>query len=148
MKALTAGAVALILQSVALPALADEDAGAYLAARQARIDHDFTAAAQYFTKALTQDINNPAIMENAAYAFMALGDLKKAVPVAQRIDDTGLKSQIAFMALAAERAAQGDFDTLIKQIEDGRGVGAPADGLIAAWAEIGRGNMGEALARF
>ncbi len=145
---LTAGALAMLLQSVALPAVADEDAGAYLAARQARIDHDFSAAAQYFTQALTQDLTNPAIMENAAFSFLALGDIDRAVPVSRMIDEAGLKSQIAFIALIAHGIKQAEYDAVITQIRDGRGIGALADGLTLAWAEIGRGNMDAALAGF
>ncbi|MEM6577030.1 MAG: tetratricopeptide repeat protein [Pseudomonadota bacterium] len=148
MRFLTAGVFAMLLQSVALPALADEDSGAYLAARQARIDHDFAAAAQYFTQALTQDLSNPAIMENAAFSFLALGDVDKAVPVSRRIDEAGLKSQIAFMALIANGIKQAEYDAVISQVNDERGIGTLADSLVAAWAQIGNGNMDAALAGF
>ncbi|MEM7076176.1 MAG: tetratricopeptide repeat protein [Pseudomonadota bacterium] len=148
MKKLTAGVLAVFLQSVALPAIASEDVGAYLAARQARYDHDFTAAAEYFTQALTRDTKNPSIMESAVISFMALGDIERAVPVARLIEELGLKSQIANMALIAHGTAQEDYDVVIAQIENDRGIGALADGLIAAWIEMGRGDMDAALARF
>ncbi|MEM6412814.1 MAG: tetratricopeptide repeat protein, partial [Pseudomonadota bacterium] len=148
MRFLTAGALAMLLQGMALPALADEDAGAYLAARQARFDHDFAAASQYFTQALTQDLNNPAIMENAAFAFLALGDIDRAVPVSRLIDESGLKSQIAFMALIANGIQESEYDAVIAQIRDDRGIGSLADGLVYSWAEIGRGNMDAALEGF
>ena len=138
----------MLLQGMALPALADEDAGAYLAARQARFDHDFAAASQYFTQALTQDLNNPAIMENAAFAFLALGDIDRAVPVSRLIDESGLKSQIAFMALIANGIQESEYDAVIAQIRDDRGIGSLADGLVYSWAEIGRGNMDAALEGF
>ena len=148
MRILTIGALVALLQGVAPPAIAEEDAGAYLAARQARGQYDFTAAAQYFGQALTRDAANPAILESAVFSFLALGDVDKAVPVAKRIDDEGLRSQVAFMALVAKDVKDGAYDDVLARIEDNRGVGALADGLISAWVELGRGDMSTALDNF
>lgn len=147
-KFLTAGALAALLQGVALPAIADADIGAYLAARQARYDHDFSAAAQYFTQALTTDATNPAILESTVIAFLALGDVDRAVPVAQQIEDQELKSQIAFMALMARDVAEDNHDAVLARIEADLGVGALADGLVAAWVELARGDVDTALEHF
>ncbi len=148
MKILTAGALATLLQGIALPALADINVGAYLAARQARYDNDFDAAAQYYTRALTRDAANPAILESAAIAFMALGEIERAVPVARQIETQDLQSQVAFMALIADDIAQEEYDAVLDRIEAGRGVGALADGLIKAWVELARGDVDTALGLF
>lgn len=148
MKILTAGALAALLQGIALPALADENVGAYLAARQARYNNDFDAAAQYYTQALTRDATNPAILESAAIAFMALGDINRAVPVARQIEEQDLQSQVAFMALIADDVARDNHQEVLDRIGSGRGVGALADGLIMAWVELARGDVDTALDLF
>ncbi|WP_371931301.1 tetratricopeptide repeat protein [Roseovarius sp. MMSF_3350] len=148
MKILTAGAIAALLQGIALPALADINVGAYLAARQARYQNDFDAAARYYTQALTRDAANPVILESTAIAFMALGQIDRAVPVARQIEEQELQSQVAFMALIAEDVAAGNHDAVIERIEAGQGVGQLADGLIMAWTELARGDVDAALALF
>ncbi len=148
MRLLTAGALAAFVQAIAPTAHASEDVGAYLAARQAIVEHDFGVAAQYFTQALIKDTSNPAIMESAVFSFIALGDIESAVPVAKRIDEEGLRSQVAFIALIADAVKDDRFDEVIERIESDRGVSALADGLISAWVEMGRGDMGAALEKF
>ncbi|WP_338549255.1 tetratricopeptide repeat protein [Roseovarius phycicola] len=148
MRLLTAGALVALFQASAVSAQASEDVGAYLAARQAIVSHDFDTAAQYFTQALTKDTSNPAIMESTVFSFMALGNIESAVPVAKRIDEEGLRSQVAFIALIADAVQNERYDEVLERIETQRGVSALADGLIAAWVEMGRGDMVSALARF
>lgn len=147
-KPLSALFLAALVQVLPLPAVADEAVGSYLAARQARYDYDFAAAARYFTQALTEDPSNPAILENAVVAHMALGQFDRAIPVAHKMEADDLKSQISHMALIAESAAQEDYDALLARIEDERGMGPLADGLIAAWSYLGKGDMRTALEKF
>jgi tetratricopeptide (TPR) repeat protein len=128
--------------------MAEEASGAYLAARQARYDHDFTAAAEYFTRALTEDQSNPAIMENAVVAHVALGNFDRALPIARKIEADELRSQVAHMVLVAEDVLQEDYDAVLTRLEAGNGVGQLADGLIAAWAHLGQGDMSQALDLF
>ena len=130
------------------PASAEEAVGAYLAGRQARYDNDFASAARYFTQALTEDPSNPVILENTVVANMALGRFDRAIPVARKMDADELPSQLSHMALFVEAAAQDDYDTLLARIENERGMGPLADGLIAAWSHLGKGDMSTALERF
>ncbi|WP_246162223.1 tetratricopeptide repeat protein [Roseovarius faecimaris] len=141
-------ATAILLGTPAPPVWADDAIGAYLAARQARYDNDFAAAAQYFTQALAKDPSNPEILESATVAHMSLGDLDRAVPIARKIEADGLMSQVAFMALVADEAKREDYQALFTRIEEDRGVGMLADGLIKAWAFRGEGQMDEALTQF
>ncbi|WP_343032030.1 tetratricopeptide repeat protein [Roseovarius bejariae] len=147
-RTLSAIAIATLLQATAPPAMAKEASGAYLAARQARYDHDFTAAAEYFTRALTEDQSNPAIMENAVVAHVALGNFDRALPIARKIEADDLRSQVAHMVLVSDEVLQENYDALLNRLEDGRGVGQLADGLIAAWAQLGQGDMSQALELF
>jgi len=129
-------------------ALADEAVGAYLAARQASMDKDYVPAAKYFSQALAEDPSNPAIMESTVVAYVSLGDIARALPIARRIEDADLKSQVAFMVLAADEVKRGDHDAVLERFEANRGIGSLADGLISAWVHLGRGDMDTALAQF
>lgn len=141
-------ALSIVLMAPAQPLLAQEAAGAYLAARQARYDNDFKAAAEHYSRALLKDPTNPAILESTAAAYLATGDLDRALPIAQKIETEGLKSQISNMILIYDEARRGAYDDLLTRMDDNRGIGELADGLIAAWAELGNGDMQAALKKF
>jgi tetratricopeptide (TPR) repeat protein len=147
-KLLLAGAIAAAVQGIALPVLASENPGAYLAARQARYNHDYAAAAQYFTQALTKDPSNPAMLESAVVAFMALGDIDRAIPVARKIESEDLLSQVAHMALIANDVQTDAYGAALDRIGADRGIGDLADGLIMAWVNLGKGDMRTALTEF
>ena len=52
------------------------------------------------------------------------------------------------MAMIADEAAREDYDALLERIAENRGVGPLADGLILAWAHLGKGDMRTALGHF
>ena len=139
---------AALLQGGAQAASADEAIGAYLAARQASLDNDYKAAAEYFTKALAEDQSNPAILESAVVAHVSLGHFDQAIPISRKIEDDELLSQVAFMVLVADEVKRGAFDDLLDRFGRDHGIGSLADGLIAAWAQLGKGDMSAALDRF
>jgi len=136
-----------VFVTLGAPVVAQAPSGAYLAAQHARAQGDFAAAAQYYAQVLTRDPANPAILENAAFAYMALGQADRAAAVAQKMEAEGAQSNIAQIPLVVEAAREEDWDGLLERIEAGRGAGELADGMIAAWAELGRGDMSAALAR-
>ncbi|MEO1454508.1 MAG: tetratricopeptide repeat protein [Pseudomonadota bacterium] len=141
---------ALALTAASLPATlsAEGNAGAYLAGRQAGIDNDYSAAAQYFSRALIRDTQNPALIENAASAYLSMGDLDRAVPLATRLTEMEVESQIAGLIAYADLSRQGDWQAIIDSLDAGRSVGPLYDGLLRAWALVGLGRMGDALEQF
>ncbi len=145
---LRALAVAAVLSLGAGPAIAQSDAGAYLAARSAATSHDFAVASDWFITALGNDPDNAALMENALAALLALGDLDRALPIAKRLSDDGVESQLANMALQQDAATRGDWDAIFDMLEAGLAVGPLVDGLTRAWARVGRGEMDKALSAF
>ena len=48
-------------------------AGSYLAARQAGIQNDYSAAADYFVRALARDASNTLLMEQSITALVGVG---------------------------------------------------------------------------
>ncbi len=125
-----------------------QDAGAYLAARVAGSSNDFTAAADWFGRALLADPANPALLESAVLAHVGLGEFPKAAALARVLQQTGTKSQVGQIAILAEQVTANDFAAILRDGKAGASVGTLPDGLIAAWAELGDGKMTEALAGF
>jgi tetratricopeptide (TPR) repeat protein len=140
-------ALALVL-TMGAQAAAQVPSGAYLAAQHARTQGDFAAAARYYAQALAHDPGNPGMLENAVFAYMALGQADRAVALARKMEAGGFPSRIAHIPLIVAETRDGDWDAIVRRIEEGRGAGDLADGIIAAWAELGRGDMSAALARF
>ncbi len=145
---LAATLTALMAISPAIAQDRTEDAGAYLAARVAGNNSDYRAAADWFTRALVADPANPALLESGVIANIALGDFTQAADMARRLLQTGSKSQVGQIALLTEQVAADDFEAVLRDAKAGATVGALADGLIAAWAELGNGRMTEALTGF
>lgn len=150
MRLTTTGILAALVLGLtpALPATANGLAGAYLAGRAASFESDYEKAAQYYTQALIADPSNPRVLESAASAYVNLGRVPQAFSIAQKMQISGIESQIAHLVITAEQFKQGDYDQLLEDIAAGRRIGPLMDGLVAAWAELGRGRMTEALARF
>lgn len=137
--------------SLATPAAADEvavPAGAYVAARQALMQNDFPAAARYLGQALAQDPENPALLENAIVARVAMGAGAEALPLAERLEALGGGNQIVALVIMAEAAAAGQFDAILARYDAGGAVSPLIDGLLRAWALAGAGRMSDALDAF
>ena len=130
------------------PGFADGNAGSYLAARTAIIDNNFSEAAKHFTRALVRDPRNPVLLENAMSAYLGLGDIDRAVPLARRMNEVGAPSQISSMVLLGDAARRGAWDRVIEDIDAGQTVGPLFDGLARAWAELGAGQMSTAATGF
>jgi tetratricopeptide (TPR) repeat protein len=126
----------------------DGDAGAYLAARQAAAASDYVAAASWFTRALGADPGNLQLLEGAIVGQIASGQVAAAIPIAQRLAATGAKSQSAAVVLMADQAQRAAWSELLGTAGEGGSLGALIDGLARAWAELGDGQMSQALARF
>ncbi len=147
-RALRATALAALLSATALPVLAEENAGAYLAARQAAFDNDFRSAADFYARALLRDTKNPQILQSALTAYLSLGDLERAAPLARRLRAEGYDDQVGNLALFGAMAEAGDWDGILADLDDGHAVGPLFDGLLRAWALVGKGQMSEALVEF
>ncbi len=148
MLRLTALSLAAAVAVTGLPAFADVNAGAYLAGRQAGFHSDFEIAAENYARALARDASNMELVEAAMTAYLSLGDLGRAVPLAERMDAGEAGNQISNLVLMGDAAARGDWSRIIEDLDNGRTVGPLFDGLLRAWAMVGQGQMGEALAQF
>lgn len=130
------------------PALSQISAGSYLAGRQALIDSDFDVAAEYYSRALGRDRNNPKLMESLVLSQLALGRIDRALPVAEYMEGLGLRSQVAHMVVVADLIANGRFKELLARDVETLGVGPLVDGLVTGWAYMGAGSVAQALEQF
>ena len=143
-------AIAGLLLGAVMPQIApaETSAGAYLAGRVALFNSDFDEAATYYTKALTRDTANPALMEHVVTAQLALGRIESALPVARRMEEMGLSSQMANMVIIADMIGQGEYDGLLGRATEEDGISPLVDGLMLAWAHMGAGSVSQALEQF
>ena len=125
-----------------------ENAGSYLAGRAAAITNEYSEAADYFTRALIRDPGNTMIIESALNSFVGLGDIDRAAPLARRLQENGIDSQLAYLVLHGQAAKKGEWDDLIAAIGNGQDVGPLFDGLVTAWAHLGAGRVSDALTAF
>ena len=146
-RAFTATCLACMIWG-AVPAAADPNAGAYLAARQADSVNDFTSSARFLTKALLADPTNVVLQENAMRALIALGQIERAVPVAQAMIDQGHDDSIAHLTLNIADVKAGNWTNLLAALDAGRSISPLVDGLSKAWAHLGDGDMIQAIASF
>ncbi|MCC5975286.1 MAG: tetratricopeptide repeat protein [Rubellimicrobium sp.] len=130
------------------PALAEGEAGAYLAARAADLAGDHRAAAQWYVRALAADPANPRLLDAALRVHLGLGKLEQAAGFAELLVDMGRTSQLGQLVLAAEAARIGEWRTIFTHLEEGRAVSPLIDGLSQGWALVGTGEVTRALSTF
>ncbi|MGJ8587830.1 MAG: tetratricopeptide repeat protein [Yoonia sp.] len=130
------------------PGFADPDAGSYLAARQALQTNDFAEASRHLSRGLIADPSEPFLLENAMTAYIALGDIQRAFPIAENIAALGYESQVANLTLMISNAKAGNWQGIFDRLEAGRSVGPLVDGLAKGWAHLGEGDMTQANASF
>jgi len=123
-------------------------AGSYLAARQAENSSDFASAADYFVRALARDPKNPMLMEQAISALIATGRFERAIPIATKLGADRPDSQVASQVQFADAMMKEDYDRVLSMIAEGRAVGPLVDGLLSAWAQLGKGDVTAAVAAF
>lgn len=136
------------LAGLALPGIAEPDAGAYLAGRSAQLADDFSAAERYLSEALTRDAENLALLESLAGAQMSLLEFDRAAAVAERLIENGGSSQIAALALLTAKAGNEDWQGVLDALDEGLTVGPLYDDLARAWSLVGLDRAEEALALF
>ena len=95
-----------------------------------------------------RDTSNPTLIENAASAYLSVGDLDRAVPLARRLTDMGVESQIAGRISFANLTRQERWQDIVDALDGGQTVGPLYDGLLRAWSLVGLGRMGDALDQF
>ncbi len=123
-------------------------AGAYLAARQASRDKDYSAAARYTGDLLARKVERPAVMETAIQSDLALGDFASAARVSAQMHALGIRSQVGQLVRIADQLGKAQYEAVLTELSKNQGVGPLVDGLVTGWADLGAGKMSEASAAF
>ena len=121
--------------------------GNYLAGRMAQGEHDTSAAARFFGRALAEDPDNVELLQRA-YALMAAeGQLGAASDLARRVLAFDQDASLAAMLVAVDDAAKGDFAASEKAMatQPRRGIITFMAPLLVAWARVGQGQTDSAL---
>jgi Flp pilus assembly protein TadD len=144
---------ALIGLSLTAPVRAQEPgngfSGAFLAARHASFTSDYRAAADYYTRALARDRGNPALQESAMLAFVGLGKIDTAMPIARQMRSDGIRNQTANMVFLGSQLKAGEYAEMVAALDDGEiGIGPLVDGLARAWSLVGAGEQEAAMTAF
>ncbi|MEM9812187.1 MAG: tetratricopeptide repeat protein [Pseudomonadota bacterium] len=144
-----AGLLAAAIAVIPTAGSAQGFAGAYLAATSANINNDYEEAVTYYVRALARDPENRTLLRNALIAMVAAGHFNEAERVAAGLASIAPQSQIAALTELALSLRDGDFETAaeIADNDDFR-FNPLMQGLVAAWAEVGRGNYDAAVSAF
>ncbi|RBW52383.1 tetratricopeptide repeat protein [Ruegeria sp. A3M17] len=138
----------MLTSSFAFPALSDSGSGSYLAGRQAIYQSDYISAEKYYAQALRADPENGKLLENVVVARLALGEIERALPIAQSIEALELPSQAAKMVIMANLIDDGKLDELLARDPETQGVGPLVDGLVLGWVYVAQGAMTKAMEKF
>ena len=123
-------------------------AGSYLAAGQANYDNDYRSAALYYARALADDPQNAALMQNLLLAYLGEGQMNKALAVANRMHAISADGQLAQLLLLVDDIQKGDFAAANTVYENGGEFSPLLDGLLRGWIYLGMGQMSDATTQF
>ncbi|MFN4155918.1 MAG: tetratricopeptide repeat protein [Paracoccaceae bacterium] len=137
----------LAAQTDPAPTMEPGDAGAYLAARSAASQSNFSEGARWFARALETDPDNMGLLEGAILSFIGIGDFEKSAEASARLTALEGRSIGASISLLVRDVQAEDYDAILA-MPDTRKIGNLLDDLVKAWAEFGKGRMSEAVAAF
>lgn len=143
-RRLTAGtAVAAALACLGgVPAFAEGNTGAYLAARHAAINNDVEQAATYFTRALAADPSNVALMEQAVLYKISAGRVDAAVPIARSLVAREPDHRIGQLLLVTEDFRRGNAEKAVERLEKhgDKAFNTVTERLLSGWAAFETGD--------
>lgn len=141
---------ALILTlCMAAPATAEAlDLGAYLAGRQAATDRNYEDSSAFFKRVLADEPDHTATLEGLLASYIGLGNIEAARTTAGRLIDLKYQSQAAHMTWIVTTAQAGDWAQIRADQASGLTISPLVDGIIAAWATYGMGDVDGAARMF
>ncbi|MEL3890795.1 tetratricopeptide repeat protein [Ferrovibrio sp. MS7] len=121
--------------------------GHFLAARHARLSFDYTAAADYYLKALSEEPNSGLLAQGAFLSLLADGRVPQALELAPVLRDNNPADHMARISVATGAMLRRDYDSALRVVAEGptSGIHAAFNPLIAAWAYAGKGEADRAL---
>ena len=135
------------------PDATDDDQGSllgnYLAGRFARTQHDTSAAAGFYTQALTQDPQSDVLIEQAFLMEATEGRWPAAVNLAGRLAEQQSAHRMAQLVLGLSNFKERNFSAADKHFQSAAAgpIGELTSALSRAWVSLAAGDVDGALAR-
>ncbi len=122
--------------------------GSYLAGQQALQDLSTSDAARYFHDATASEWNNPAVVQRAFMAYLADGDIDRAVSTANHLLDLAPDYTLAKLVVATSELKDRRYRAAAKELDGIAGDDFAAIGstLLSAWAKVGDNRRADAFA--
>ncbi len=121
--------------------------GHFLAARHARLSFDYTAAADYYLKALSEEPRSGLLAQGAFLSLLADGRVPQALELAPVLRDNNPADHMARISVVTGAMLRRDYDSALRVVAEGptSGIHSAFNPLIAAWAYAGKGEADRAL---
>lgn len=125
----------------------DSLSGNYLAGAYARRLRDTEKAAEYFTRALRDDPNNPILIERAFQLEVGRGNFDRAAKLATRVTANDNRNRIANVVLAMRAIKLEKYSEAREFLKQSAytPIGQLTSGLLTAWTLAGEGRMDKAF---
>jgi tetratricopeptide (TPR) repeat protein len=145
---MVSAAVPALAQATAAPVRANSFAGAYLAARTAETDGDYSNAISYYRRALDFEPDNRTVRQSLLLGLISSDRFDDALPHAEALKDVPEVERFSRLALAVDAVRKGEFadaeETLELTLESD--LDRLIIGVFRAWMKLGQGEAQEALA--
>jgi len=127
--------------------LGDAPFGAYLAGRVAGQLNEMDAAALYYSEALASDPTNQTLLERSFSTSLSNGRFSEALPLAQRLMETGDAPSLAPLLLVLDNVKAERYGPALElaQAMPATGFNTLVGPLVQAWVLQGLGRTDEAL---
>jgi tetratricopeptide (TPR) repeat protein len=123
-------------------------AGAFLSARIAVTENNFSRIAANHDRLLQSDPDNIGFLELSMQGHLLSGNFERAAERAAQILARDGTSSTANLVLQADAFQRGAYDVVLSALDARRMTGPLTDPMANAWAQLGRGSMSEAIAAF
>lgn len=124
-------------------------AGAFLAARTADTDRDFTAANELYRIALQFEPNNNEVKQRLMITLLMAGKFDEGAKIAEQLKSDPAVERITTVIRAIEAIRKREYRNAQKLLnyEGPNDLDRLMNGLLSAWAKFGQGKPKEALAQ-
>ena len=149
-----AGAAAFMMLATAIPSQAEFSieevtslSGNYLAGRSAGKERDNEIAADYLSKALIEDPDNPVLIEKLFLLEVSAGNLPDAEELATKVLSFNSQHRMARIVLGLRDFRMRHYEDARKNFAEASytPVGELTSALLTAWAYAGEGKLKEAM---
>ena len=147
LAALTVGAAAAEAATSKAPLNAGTLAGAFLSARSAERENDFTNAISFYRQALTFDPKNTELRQSLLLVLLTDGQFKQALPIAEELKAVPEIERFSRLTLGIDALNRKQYQKVntLMMLSMQSDLDRMITGLIAAWAKAGAGKPNEAL---